>query len=774
MLKILGYPDRYSVAPGETISFKVSLEEGTSYEASLVRVIHGDANPEGPGLKLELIKSAIDGRHQGERQGIDAGSCMIVDDFPALPENGAFTLFAFVWPTLPRAGWQTLAAQWDAQAQAGFMIGLEDHGHLALRIGDGSGAVETVRLKASMLERKWYGLCVSLDPADASARLAQRPLVADAFIADTDDQTFRLPVSVASVTAPFHLAGAPQADGTIGEHYDGKIDDPTLLRGSHPPELHDSLLASPRLPVLRRDIIAAWDFSRDIPTMRAVDASPHGHDGRLVNLPARGMKGWNWTGAVHRWTERPEEYGAIHFHHDDLYDAGWRPSLTLTVPQDMKNGAYALKVACGESGPEAAREYYIPFFVRPPRSRGPRFGRPKVAFLAPTCAYMAYANHAEHITAREAERTIGRLLQFGQTDVYMHDHPELGGSLYDSHADGSGVCYSSRLRPVLNMSPRYHSWLGGHGSGLWQYNADTHLLDWLAHQGIDYDIVTDEDLHEEGYPLLADYRVILSGTHPEYHSTRMWDAMKAWLDRGGRLMYLGANGWYWRIAFHDELPGVIEVRRAEDGIRTWAAEPGEYLHSFTGEMGGLWRRIGRPPNLMGTVGFIAQGFDVSSYYRRAPDAENPRAAFILKGVEDEIIGDFGLIGGGAAGLELDCITMHLGSPRNTLRLASSENHSALVMLVNEEFGVVPPNLGGDQNVKVRADLAFAETPSGGAVFATGSIAWCGSLSHNGYDNNVSRITLNVLRRFLDETPFVATAEGAAPVSHDQTELQKPR
>jgi N,N-dimethylformamidase len=39
------------------------------------------------------------------------------------------------------------------------------------------------------------------------------------------------------------------------------------------------------------------------------------------------------------------------------------------------------------------------------------------------------------------------------------------------------------------------------------------------------------------------------------------------------------------------------------------------------------------------------------------------------------------------------------------------------------------------------------------VFSTGSIAWCESLSHNGYDNNVSRITANVLRHFLDPAPL---------------------
>ncbi|MBK8909004.1 MAG: hypothetical protein IPM60_14220 [Rhodospirillales bacterium] len=179
---------------------------------------------------------------------------------------------------------------------------------------------------------------------------------------------------------------------------------------------------------------------------------------------------------------------------------------------------------------------------------------------------------------------------------------------------------------------------------------------------VEFDVITDEDLHAEGLALLEPYDVVITGTHPEYHSTHMWDAMRAWIDRGGRLMYVAANGWYWRIAFHDELDGVIEVRRAEDGIRTWEADPGEYHHSFTGEYGGLWRRQGRPPQALLGIGFMAQGFDICSYYRRQPDSHDPRAAFVFEGVEGEIIGDFGLIGGGAAGLELDAIRHDLGTP----------------------------------------------------------------------------------------------------------------
>ena len=114
---------------------------------------------------------------------------------------------------------------------------------------------------------------------------------------------------------------------------------------------------------------------------------------------------------------------------------------------------------------------------------------------------------------------------------------------------------------------------------------------------------------------------------------------------------MGGNTWYWRVAFNPSVPGVMEVRRNEDGTRAWAAEPGEYYHSFTGEYGGLWRRQGRPPQMIAGNGFIAQGFDDSSYYLRQEGSFDPRARFIFEGIaDDERIGDFGLVGNGAAGL----------------------------------------------------------------------------------------------------------------------------
>ena len=541
--------------------------------------------------------------------------------------------------------------------------------------------------------------------------------------------------------------------GGVGHHYNGRIDSPRLLDRAVPAERLEALFLRPLPSDLAGSVVAAWDFGRDVETVRIVDASPNGLDGEIVNLPTRAVRGWNWDGSEHCWWRKPEQYGAIHFHDDDIYDAGWQVDFHWTLPDTLRSGVYAAHVWSGEAE-DGTEEDYIPFFVRPPRGRLGRDGRPRLAFLAPTASYIAYANDQNHIDGHTAEMVIGRLLAYQPSDVFLHDHPELGKSLYDVHSDGSGVAYSSRLRPILNLRPRYSSWLGASGSGLWQFNADTHLLDWLeTHMQVPFDVITDEDLHAEGLDLLRPYGCIVTGTHPEYHSLRMWDAMKGYLDRGGRLMYVAANGWYWRIAFHQSLPGVIEVRRAEDGIRTWAAEPGEYWHSFTGEYGGLWRRQGRPPQVLTGIGFMAQGFDICSYYRRQPGSHDPRAAWMFEGIEGDVIGDFGLVGGGAAGLELDAAKPALGTPPHALVVASSEAHSDLVMLVNEEFGVVPPNLKGSEHPDVKADMVFFETPNGGAVWSTGSIAWCGSLSWNGYDNNVSRLTGNVLRRFLDPRPF---------------------
>ncbi len=62
--------------------------------------------------------------------------------------------------------------------------------------------------------------------------------------------------------------------------------------------------------------------------------------------------------------------------------------------------------------------------------------------------------------------------------------------------------------------------------------------------------------------------------------------------------------------------------------------------------------------------------------------------------------------------------------------------------------MISASLSGPNNELVRSDMVLLESPGGGAVFSVGSICYTGSLSHDGYNNNVARLTSNVLQEFL--------------------------
>jgi N,N-dimethylformamidase beta subunit-like protein/concanavalin A-like lectin/glucanase superfamily protein len=744
MKTIMGYSDKISACPGETINFMVSCEGEKSYRARLVQIIHGDTSPGGPGYKEKAIKADFERDYPARKQNIYAGSHAIVPPHTLFDQLKSFTVQAYIWPTTPEKGRQTLLSLWNPTSKGGFILGVDENGGLSLTIGDGAGRAESISTGKQLIAREWYLAAASFDADKKEVRLYQQPLVQYARVDTTAQLTQTVKVAPVTRGAAFLFGATPVGEGNGrvigGDHFNGKIDRPRLTARALSESNIQRMSGENDLV---NSTIAAWDFTREISGERIIDASPNRLHGETINLPVRAMKGHNWTGEEMCWRHRPEHYGAIHFHDDDLYDSGWEVDFQFTVPKGLKSGLYAAHVSSGRD------EDFMPFVIRP--ARGTKTA--DLVFVVPTASYMAYANEHMMTDAPLAEHLTDQVVVMQPTDVYLHEHREYGASCYDSHSDGSGVCYTSRLRPILTMRPKYQSWLGGKGSSLWQMNADTHIIDWLESNGYAYDCITDEDLHYEGYSAIAPYRVFMTSTHHEYWSKEMWDGLDAFKKAGGRLMYMGANAWYWRVAYHRSRPGVLEVRRGEGGIRAWAAEPGEYYHSFTGEYGGLWRRQGLPPQMMAGTGFSAQGFDVCSYYKRTPESRDPRVRFIFDGVEDEIIGNFGLIGGGAAGLELDRADRSLGTPPNALVLASSEAHSPVYMVVLEEIYINAPGMCGGEHPFVRADMVFYETPAGGAVFSTSSISWSGSLSHNNYKNNVSKITANVLERFLKEKPF---------------------
>ena len=208
-------------------------------------------------------------------------------------------------------------------------------------------------------------------------------------------------------------------------------------------------------------------------------------------------------------------------------------------------------------------------------------------------------------------------------------------------------------------------------------------------------------------------------------------------------MYLGGNGFYWVTTFPSPLPGAIEVRKGPGVGGTKIADYERY-HAFEEINGGLWATNGQPPQLLMGVGMSGVPLDYSSPYIRLPDSYNPRVNFVFQGVVNKTFGDYGILGGGAAGQETDAIDYALGTPSYALHLARSEGYAN--KMIAEEYNLNSKN--------VYADIVFFELPKGGAVFSVGSMAWPGSLSYNGYKNDVAKITENVVRRFMNPESFV--------------------
>ena len=452
------------------------------------------------------------------------------------------------------------------------------------------------------------------------------------------------------------------------------------------------------------------------------------------------VTGRHWNDDTTDFRGAPDEYAAVHFHSDDLEDAGWEPALSLTIPEDLASGIYAFALSAGELVD------HVPFVVRPSP------GRPtaRIGVLLPTLTYQVYGNE-RLIAGGEtgmAPAPVGDV-ELDPADRWLERHPEAGRSCYDYHADGHGVALVSMLRPIPNLRPSFRWWITDAPE---RFGADLYLVDWLEALGEPYDVLTDHDLHAEGRALLEGYSVVLTGTHPEYSSRAMLGAIEEYLDGGGRLMYLGGNGFYWVTSIDPERPHLAEVRRGVNGTRGWSSRPGELRHQTTGEQGGLWRYRGRDPNRLVGVGFASQSDcpDIAPGYRRTAASHDPAHAWIFAGVESEMIGEHGLYLGGAAGYEIDRFDPAFGSPPEAIVLATSQGlHPPSYLLVIEDMEVTIAAITSADSDRVRADVGLSAVPEGGAVFSVGSCSWCGSLSTNGYDNDISRITENVLRRFLE-------------------------
>lgn len=151
----------------------------------------------------------------------------------------------------------------------------------------------------------------------------------------------------------------------------------------------------------------------------------------------------------------------------------------------------------------------------------------------------------------------------------------LGSRCMPATVTARALWYSSSKRPILNMRPDYSFWAHGGPRGV---SADLWHIGFLERElgSQGYDLIMDHDLNKCGAPLLKRYRVLLSGSHPGCPSYSMLNSYASFLQDAGHFMYLGGNGYYWVTAPDPSRPHLVEVRRADQGCRTFALPAGNW------------------------------------------------------------------------------------------------------------------------------------------------------------------------------------------------------
>lgn len=713
-MNVIGYTDRLSYRPGETVHARFSTV-AEAFTAGLVRLINGDPHPLGLGVDIRPVASPLDGvTYAGRIQPLRPGSCLEIEESSL--QGRMIELDTWVKPTLVPCPHAQTVVTLKCRGVEAVRLEINSDGHWTL-VTPGAPPV----LADEALQDRWYRVHLHADRSgntNAVLTTSGRPEIT---------LTTAAP-SIADATS-VGLVVAARPDGEwFTDFFNGRVEAPTLSG------------------------VAAWDFGPTTSAREVANTVGAGFAGRTHNFPLRVCLGHAGAGDDADPRLDPAPYCAIHFHDDDLDDARWDDDLLLTLPDDLPSGVYGIRVEAGDG-----TEDTVPFVV------APKTPSARVLLVMPTFSYLAYS--CEHVMADPGSRAY--LEGVGVTDV-----PDFGGnrhdaylvgeglrSLYDVHTDLTGVCFTSTQKPLPNIR-HDHRWAavaGGHTSAH-QFSADLHIVAWLDQQGIACDVVTDQEVHDGGLDLLKAYQVVLTGSHPEYPTTRMYRAYEAYLAQGGRMLYLGGNGFYWVTSIDPEEGHTLEIRRTS-GIRAWQPEPGEWHHLTTGELGGLWRTRGLPPQRLVGVGMSSQGFDTNRPYDVLVDRDDPRCAFVFDGTElpGGQLGNFASMvnGSGAAGVEIDRADHALGTSLDAVILASATGFSRAYGLDPIEIALPDGCYDGPTSDRVRADLVLEPKPQQGAVFSTSSIAWCGSLLVNGGDNDVSRVTRNVIQAFLewDRLPF---------------------
>jgi len=385
---------------------------------------------------------------------------------------------------------------------------------------------------------------------------------------------------------------------------------------------------------------------------------------------------------------------------------------TQFVTGPERSGLYYLHA----KGEETGKFYSFPWVVAPDKPQA------KIAVLASTNTWLAYNNfggRSNYINAHRlpdtpvvnARQDLIRYTEAGSFNVWgfpdseylplSFERPEIGNVVKEHEEVTDPI--AGRL--TCGMAP-----------------AEWRLLGWLEREGFSYDYYSELQLHNGTLDLDA-YSVLMLSVHPEYWSREMYLKVKDWVwNRGGKLVYLGGNGLNCEVEFlaEDRLRFKTHLKPSTGG-ELGMPDPQNPDFYFDSRMA---RTLESEANLLGVV-CTDTGIMTAAPYRVL---QADHWAFAETGLRNgDLFGETSLqerIPGGASGHETDKRSMH--SPPGTELLAKGINRDE----------------GG-------SEIVCYQTPTGGAVFSVGSITWVPCLL---VDEGVSRMTSNVLKRYLTNVP----------------------
>jgi hypothetical protein len=322
------------------------------------------------------------------------------------------------------------------------------------------------------------------------------------------------------------------------------------------------------------------------------------------------------------------------------------PGLTASIRiGDWPTGLYFAQVT-GRGG----RIGYAPFVV-PPK----RLGQNRVAVVMPTRTWQAY-------NFRDDDRD-------GQGDTWYATPGHVTARLY---------------RPFLNrgVPPHFRAY-------------DLYFLHWLTRTGKRVDILSQAELDGISPAALRKaYDLIVFPGHHEYVTTGEYDAVEGFRDRGGSLVMLSADNFFWRIDL-------------KNGVMTRIAK---------------WRELDRPEAALLGVQYI--GNDMGEHRGAWQLRKAPATSWLFAGT--------GYGAGTAfsnAGIEID--HTNSSSPKGT-------------QVIGELPNLLGPGMTGQ--------MTYYSTPRGAQVFSAGAFSLAGSIRQK----PVAQLLENIWARFAGAPPTLAS------------------